>query len=566
MVLLPVALAAGLCSYELSARSLWIDEGATFSIASQHGAALWAGIRHDGGNMLVYYLVEHVLIGLFGRGALVLRLPAAVTAAVTVGAVGLLALRLFGERVALAAGLLAAVSLPLVYWGQDARAYAPMIMFVALSYVAFADLVHGKSRGRPGRPSTWAWLSYVAALVLAGYMSLVALLVVPAQLLSLLWLSPSRRDSPATGSRLRLRPVLSALLVTALCCAPLVVLAKLRGATQLFWVRRPDFAVTGQSLESLTSSALTPTFALTATSIPLLLLTLVLLAATAVVALRRLRSRAASTSSAPEGDGGAGAHAQGHPERLERLGRASTWLARARCGIPPGRPAWAGALVASWLVVPVLLILVESFVGQSIYQPRYMLISLPPVAILLAWGVMATGVPKWLAWGALGVLLVLRGLQIAPSYGVSPENWRAATRYVLSRALPGSCVAFYPSDGRMLFQYYLLTGASAGAGPGTTPRPVLPELAFGRVRPFVEDYSTLTPSGVRAAARDCSQLYLLSSHVGSDRGTPESRRHRQRFSLLEQRLLAAFGQRAETGFGYAERVRVQTFSRPGASG
>ena len=51
----------------LTTRSLWLDEAATVAIASQHGSALWSAIAHDGGNMLGYYALLHVLVGWFGH-------------------------------------------------------------------------------------------------------------------------------------------------------------------------------------------------------------------------------------------------------------------------------------------------------------------------------------------------------------------------------------------------------------------------------------------------------------------------------------------------------------------
>jgi len=76
----PVVLAVALCLYELSGRSLWLDEAATVAIAGQHGSALWHAIGHDGGNMLGYYALLHVLIGWFGDAAFVIRLPSALAA------------------------------------------------------------------------------------------------------------------------------------------------------------------------------------------------------------------------------------------------------------------------------------------------------------------------------------------------------------------------------------------------------------------------------------------------------------------------------------------------------
>ena len=91
----PAILAAVLSLIGLSGRSLGFDEGATASIAAQHGAALWRAIAHDGGNMSAYYLLMHVLIGVFGNGLVVLRLPSVIATVATVALIGVIAERLF---------------------------------------------------------------------------------------------------------------------------------------------------------------------------------------------------------------------------------------------------------------------------------------------------------------------------------------------------------------------------------------------------------------------------------------------------------------------------------------
>ena len=80
-VAVPTALALFLCFYEISSRSLWLDEAASVAIASQHGHALGSAIAHDGGNMSAYYLLLHVVIGVFGKGALAIRFTAALAGA-----------------------------------------------------------------------------------------------------------------------------------------------------------------------------------------------------------------------------------------------------------------------------------------------------------------------------------------------------------------------------------------------------------------------------------------------------------------------------------------------------
>ena len=158
-IAVPAALAAALVFYGITDRSLGFDEGATVSIASQHSAALWAAIAHDGGNMSGYYLLLHVLIGAFGNGLFVLRVVSALSIVATVALIAAIGRRLFDPLVALVAGVLAAVSLPLVYWGQTARGYAPMCAFVCAGFLAFIELSDPPDGERSRR---WPWIAALA--------------------------------------------------------------------------------------------------------------------------------------------------------------------------------------------------------------------------------------------------------------------------------------------------------------------------------------------------------------------------------------------------------------------
>ena len=212
-VAVPTLLALVLGAADLDGRSIWLDEAATASITAQHGAALGSAMARDGGNMLGYYALVHVLVGWFGSNLFVLRLPSVIGAAVTTALVAVLARRWFSRRVALVAGLFSAVSLPAVYWSQNARSYALMMAFVTASYLSFCALVDQPEGTRGG----WrAFVLYVATTTLALYMSFVAVLVIPAQLVALI------------GRRRRVRPVVAAVVVVAAMCAPLAALAAAR--------------------------------------------------------------------------------------------------------------------------------------------------------------------------------------------------------------------------------------------------------------------------------------------------------------------------------------------------
>jgi mannosyltransferase len=477
----PCLVATALVLYELSARSLWLDEAASVSIASQHGSALWHAIAHDGGNMLGYYLVLHVVIAAFGDAAAVIRLPSALATVGTVALVGLIAGRMLDRRGAFAAASLCAVSLPLGFWGQDARAYAPMMMFIAGSFLALIELVDG-SRSR------WAWGAYVVCTVIAAYMSFVAALVVPAQLLALLW----RRD--------RARAVLSAVALAAVCCVPLLVLAERRGSSQLFWVPPPNVKGIGQMARWLTSAGMPPNFHPTATTVALLVVTLGVLAVAIVAIARR-------------------------------------------------RDPWVALLAACWLVVPMLLSIGESLAGQPILLYRNSLVSLPALSLLLAWVLMRRGV---LGWAAVGLLVALRALQLAPSYGVSPEDWKGATRYVEARAQPGDCIAFYPSDGRMAFRYY---------APGAALVSVLPAVPWSSGSPFVERYAVPSNARLTAIGSSCGRLWLVASHYGAANGPAASRSNYARLVALRHALGRRYGRERGSTFGWASPVQVQLLSR-----
>jgi mannosyltransferase len=407
--------------------------------------------------MLGYYALLHVLIGWFGDGALVIRLPSVVAAGAAAAAVGVFGLQLFDRRVALASGLLTAVSLPLVFWGQNARGYAAMVALVAWSCVAFGALVESGSRR--------AWIAYVVLTTLAVFTSFVAILVLPAQLAALAW----RRG--------RWRQVVSALVACAVCWIPLVVLALERGSGQLFWIPRPSLKTEGQVVQTLASAGFEPNFRPTwaATGLAIATVALVLVAAF-------------------------------------RVAR---------------RPRWGPVLVLSWLAVPVALMWIWSLVGQPVFTPRNALVSLPAVALLLGW-LLARG---RLGWAAVAILIGLRVVALAPSYGVSPENWRAATAYVLGAERPGDCVAFYPLDGKMPFAYY--------AGQPVTP--------------YVERYETpQVPSG-------CARVWLVASHQGQPNGPAASREHYARYVALRDELTRRYGRSTARSFGYASVIWVELF-------
>ncbi len=498
-IALPALLAAALCAIELATRSLWLDEGATVAIASQHGSALWHGIAHDGGNMLAYYLLTHQVIAWFGDGAIAIRLPSLIADALTAAIVAALALRLFADRrIALTAGALTAVSLPLIFWGQDARGYSLMAALGAGSFTALVAIL----RTPPGqRPCAGAVAAYGLTTLTAVYVGFDSLLLAAAQLLLVLAVF---RD--------RARVIVGCLAAVAVLSMPLLVLALNRGSRQLFWVPKLGTTTLGQAAVTLTSAGFSPNFNRTPTTIVAVALTGVLLAAALVAAVRVIRERS-------------------------------------------GRHAVALIVPTSWLLVPAILALAAGLVGEPIELSRAAILLIPALALLLGWGFWHPSLPRGAGLATLGALLALRALQIVPTYGVSPEDWHAATSYVLAatRADP-ACVAFYPEDGRTPFDYYL-GGSAEGAGL----IPVLPTTPWSQVRPYVEKYASLRDPN-QVAAR-CPRLWLITSHEGQPYGPATSLRHYLRYLGLLSQLSNIYGGPTLQRFGYSAQVHVYRFVR-----
>ena len=153
----------------------------------------------------------------------------------------------------------------------------------------------------------------------------------------------------------------------------------------------------------------------------------------------------------------------------------------------------------------------------------------------------------------MAAVVTLQALQLAPAYGVSAENWRGATSYVVGHTQPRDCIAFYPLDNRQAFRYYL-------SSPGSAPRPILPAAAWRQVRPFVEDYATLSPSAVAELPSRCGRVWLVASHEGRAGGPPASAANFRRFTSLTGELGRLYPSSHTLSFAALRVVTVTLYS------
>jgi hypothetical protein len=446
MVLGAMALSFALGFHALTSRPLSEDEASSLRFAMARG---YSGISGDGGNMLFYYLMLRIVVQVFGVTLMAIRLPSVLFGVATVPVVYLIGRRLVSVRVGVFAAVLLAVSLPVVFWQQNARAYTMGTLLVATSTLAFIAMLESDRN----LPSYVYFLATVAACCTLFF----AALAVLAQFLSLLM----RKPGPIPVRRLS-----TAVCSSLLCCVPLALLAHTRGTSGIAWVPTPganSLRVTGLVLMSA-GSANGPTTAASAADLLgygslAVCLTLV---AWSVIATTRRRSRA----------------------------------------------GYAVALVSLWCFLPPLVAFVESQVLTThIYVDRYFAICIPAGSLLLAFALdRVRPVPA-----AVAVLIVTAGLRfsvIPAAYGV-PIELQAAASYLMASARPGDCITFSspqrPTTAGLAtdLAYY----QAHSSGHRQLPIPVLPAFSWNRAlnSAFSEPSNDETFAVVRAG---CHRLWI----------------------------------------------------------
>jgi 4-amino-4-deoxy-L-arabinose transferase-like glycosyltransferase len=175
----------------LSSQSYWGDEALTVSeIRTPFGGMLGLVLGQETTPPL-YFVLAWGWAHLFGSGEAALRSLSALAGTAMVPLAYLAAARLFSRRVGLIAAALAALNPFLIWYSQEARAYAVYMALAALSFLCFV----GALRTREVR---WlAWWAVVSAIALISHFFAVFIVGPEAMWLLLAW--PGRRTALAVG-------------------------------------------------------------------------------------------------------------------------------------------------------------------------------------------------------------------------------------------------------------------------------------------------------------------------------------------------------------------------------
>ncbi len=422
ILLLIVALAAFLRFYRLEDQSLWYDEAYTASVTDPAAG----GLSYIWSSGPVAYMppLHHTLVyvsRLLGPGEAPLRLPSVLAGILTVAFVYLTAKYCFDRRTATFASLLAAVSAFHVYYSQEARAYALLMLLSVASTYYLLRALREKRR-------FW-WIAYMVSAALGLYTHLFMAFVVLAQNAYLLLEWDRKRVSGRAWVLSQLVPILLFspwLVAYAIYYKEMFLGASgvLERTAREVWVPPPlwnlPFATLGIffhgtsfELESIAKAAnLGPAWVTAATWLQEGVYRLVApYLVFAAIALWRMRDRS----------------------DLRRY----------------------GILVGVMLLLPLLAMYAISF-QTRILNPRYFSFAYPYFCIALATGIATLQNPR-ARMVLLAVVIAVNALSLA-NYYYNPlhqrDPWREVASLLRENALPADAVFVCCSEAQIALNYY----------------------------------------------------------------------------------------------------------------
>jgi 4-amino-4-deoxy-L-arabinose transferase-like glycosyltransferase len=443
-VRIPAALAlvcvagAALRFATLDVQSLWYDEAVTAQLLRLDLGGLLHAIPDSESSPPLYYVLAWLWTHVFGTGEVGLRSFSALLGTATIPVVWALGRRLGGERAGLVAAAIVAVNPLLVWFSQEARAYALLVLLAAL---ATLWSLRALEQPRPGRAAAWG---IVAALAVATHYY--AIFLVAPQALWLVARLPSARARAAA---------LAPLAIALAALAPLALGQRANDSAAFIG----DSALGTRILQ-------VPKQLLVGYDSPAETLLAVLSAIVLVVALAGLR--ALITGRTPEAAVRAEAARPGGPaEAAPRGARAEAARPGANAdAAPPGgrdEAVLLTALAAAALVLPAL----AALAGEDHLITRNLLAAAPAGAALVGAGLVQAA----RRWPAVGPAAIATGcvLGVAAVIGVAidprsqRDDWRGAVA-ALGRFPEQRLIAATPASALAPLRYYL-----PGARPLTEP-------------------------------------------------------------------------------------------------
>ncbi len=228
---------AALRLHQLSAKSFWIDEGASVSFATMPWRPFLHTLWNYQGNMTLYYFLLRAWIRL-GDSEFVVRSLSVVFAVLTIPAIYFLGERVFDRTTGLTAAALLSVHSFHIQWSQEARGYSLLTLLLVVAAYFLSCALESKTE------SLGYWIAFTVTAALSFYAHIFAVFVLLAFALSIAFPKPYH---------VRTRTVVLVAILFEHLIAPMALFVLLQhSGSQLAWLHRPSFADTSEFLQLLT--------------------------------------------------------------------------------------------------------------------------------------------------------------------------------------------------------------------------------------------------------------------------------------------------------------------------
>jgi uncharacterized membrane protein len=382
----------------ISEDSFWHDEILSVQRAQMNDED-FGNLLQGFPNMAFYYWLLHHWIAL-GDSEITVRMLSVVASVGTVLVIYFLGTRLFGPQVGIISAALLAINAFHIQYAQEARSYSVVVLLLALSSLFLVRSIQ--------RPYWGNWMVYAVLTILSVFTHYFGALVLLAHGASLLFLP--RQVIP--WKRLMVSAsVIAIALIMPLSSFASLAFADSEGATQVGWVPGASMNSVYRWALDMTGNGGNCAGRVCGTSIDtsdfIYFIYFIPVLAAAAIGIRK-------------------------------------WF------VDKGSfESWKFALLLTWLLVPVIITLLGSFVAINAFVSRYLIVSLPPLVILAAVGISELR-------GLLGLrvalvsavmLVALEAISVSGVYAYytefQKEDWRGIANAIASQWQPGDGMLFY---------------------------------------------------------------------------------------------------------------------------
>ncbi|HWD52008.1 MAG TPA: glycosyltransferase family 39 protein [Acidimicrobiales bacterium] len=406
--------ASGLVVRLIVPRGLWLDEATSVDQARMSFAGMIANLRTTDVHPPLYFSVLWVSVRWLGSGELAVRLPSIIAGALVVPMLYALGKEAYDKRTGVVAAAVGSVAPIMVWYSQEARMYAFLMLFGVIALWAQARILN-----RGGR---LVWVVYAAAsiaLVWTQYFGALQVVVQQLAFVYFIW-ARHRRGEPVRGLVIGWAVTLIAIIIWLAPLAPF--------AYQQFHVNQTAGKGFGGPQQVGNATALSGNH-----------LSIYAAIANLIWAVWGYHSNAAMALLAA----------------LWPLGMLFALVLLGR------RHQRMTTLLVAAVVIPGVVMFALGTVKRNLFDIRYLSTAVPILFVLIAR--MVTGISRRTATLVAGTSLVIAtmlvGLIDQQYNGTNPRTYdfRQALLPVQAKAHPGDVIIYDPADLREVVQYYAPT-------------------------------------------------------------------------------------------------------------